>query len=76
MTLVNSLAVQAMFFLGRLPDQDDKKPELNLDMAKHNIDLLQILQDKTKDNLTEDETKALNMTLHELRMQYVSVATP
>ena len=75
MTLLNSLAVQTLFFLGKLAEQKDKQSEINLDMAKHNIDLLQVLEDKTKGNLTDDENKALTMTLHELRMQYVSAAS-
>ena len=73
-TLVNSLVVQTLFYLGRLPDPSGKEPTVNLDMAKHNIDLIQMLDEKTAGNLTEDETKALAMALHELRMQYVQSA--
>ncbi|MBN1436210.1 MAG: DUF1844 domain-containing protein [Sedimentisphaerales bacterium] len=75
LTLVNSLAVQALFCLGKLgPAEGDKKPKVNLDLAKHHIDMLGVLEEKTKGNLTEDENQLLSRTLHELRMQYVSTA--
>ena len=48
--------------------------EIDLDQAKYSIDLLQILKDKTKGNLEEDEGKHLNGILYELRMRYVSVS--
>ena len=69
--LVNSLVVQAMFCLGKLSDGKNEKPQVNLDLAKHNIDLLGVIDEKTKGNLTEDESKMLSMALHEMRMLYV-----
>ena len=69
--LVNSLVVQAMFCLGKLSDGSDEKPQVNLDLAKHNIDLLGVIDEKTKGNLTEDEGKMMSMALHEMRMIYV-----
>jgi len=74
-TLINSLVVQAMFCLGRLSDGKNEKPQVNLDLAKHNIDLLGVIDEKTKGNLTEDESKMLSMTLHEMRMLYVQEAS-
>ena len=73
-TLINSLVVQSLYFLGRLPDPSGQEPTVNLDLAKHNIDLIQMLEEKTNGNLTEDESKALALSLHELRMQYVQSA--
>jgi len=73
MVLINSLALQALLYMGRLSDKLGEKDQsmVNMDLAKHHIDLIQVLEDKTKGNLTDNENKALAMTLHELRMQYV-----
>ena len=71
-TLVNSLVVQIWFSLGRVSDPNAKEaPPVNLDLAKHHIDILQVLEDKTKGNLTEQENRILATALHEVRMQYV-----
>ncbi len=77
MMLINSLLMQAMFYMGKLPDPNNpnERPEVNLELAKHHIDLLQVLEDKTKGNLSEDESGGLSMALHELRMLYVQVAS-
>ena len=73
-TLINSLLVQVFFCLGRISDPSGKNPEINLDLAKHHIDMLEVLDEKTKGNLTEDENKKLALALHEARMQYVQIA--
>jgi hypothetical protein len=44
------------------------------DMAKHNIDLLEMLQDKTKGNLSPEETQLLEHVLFQLRMSFVKGA--
>ena len=69
--IIHTFGVQAMIHLGRLPNPVDEQPEINLNMAKFNIDLLEILQDKTKGNLTEAEEKLLEEMLHVLRLTYV-----
>lgn len=75
MTLVNSLVVQILFSLGRIGDPNAKEsPPVNLDLAKHHIDMLQVLEDKTQGNLTDEEKKALALALHEVRLQYVQAA--
>jgi hypothetical protein len=48
-----------------------EKPDL--EMAKHNIDLLELLQEKTTGNLSGDETQLLNHLLFQVRMTYVQV---
>ena len=53
----------------------DAEPVADLDMAKHQIDTLAVLEEKTKGNLTKDEQQSLDSALYELRMRYVSVAT-
>jgi len=71
--LVNSLVTQALFYLGDLAPQGGE-PVINLDMAKHQIDTLSILEEKTRGNLTEDEQRLLDTALYEGRMRYVQVA--
>ena len=75
LTLLNSLLLQTMYCLGRIAGpNDDEPPQLNLDLAKHHIGMIEILDEKTKGNLTEEETKALAMAVHEARMAYVAAA--
>lgn len=72
-TLVQSLMTQAMLYLGEVPTASG--PVLNLDMAKHQIDLLTLLEDKTRNNLTEEEQRLLDTVLYQLRMRFVDVAS-
>ncbi len=72
--LISMLATQALFALGllQIKGQEERKPDLEL--AKYNIDMLQVLEEKTKGNLTKEEETVLTNTLNELRMGYVKVA--
>lgn len=72
--LVNSVLTQALFYMGDLAPQGSE-PVLNLDMAKHQIDTLGVLEEKTKGNLTEDEQRLLDTALYESRMRYVQVSS-
>ena len=74
--IVNMIAMQAVVGLGgmRLPDGRTMPPDLNI--AKHHIDMLEVLENKAKGNMTEDEEKLLATTLYELRLQYVQAGTP
>ncbi len=67
--LVMSLGVQAQMELTAANDDDAPPP--NLDMARHTIDLLAVLQEKTKGNLSLEESRRLDNTLTELRFRYV-----
>jgi len=73
MTMVNTLMLQALLYLGKLgdPNSEEGKKMVNPEMAKHHIDLLGVLEEKTKENLTDEENKALSLALHEVRMLYV-----
>ncbi|NUQ63432.1 MAG: DUF1844 domain-containing protein [Pirellulales bacterium] len=71
-TLVTTLGMQALAALGFAPDPLDGKAEVHLDQARHLIDMLQMLEEKTKGNRTEEETAVLDDLLHELRMGYVA----
>jgi hypothetical protein len=73
-TLVQSLMTQSLFYLGDLTPRG-AEPQVNLDMAKHQIDTLGVLEEKTKGNLTDDEKRLLDTALYEVRMRYVSVAS-
>ena len=72
--LVSSMVTQAMFALGAIEDPATQKRYLDLDLAKHHIDMLSVLEDKTKGNLSDDEAKLLDQALYESRMHYVQVA--
>jgi hypothetical protein len=69
--LVYSLRLQTEMSLGLLPLNSQAKPDL--EAASHNIDLLAMLQDKTRGNLTDDERRSLDYSLTELRFRFVQV---
>ena len=73
-TLVQSILTQILFYLGDL-SQRGSEPNVNLDMAKHQIDILGVLEEKTRGNLSEEEKQLLDTALYETRMRYVSVAS-
>lgn len=68
--LVVSLGMQARMELGPGGDAEEG-PAPGLDLARHTIDLLAVLQKKTKGNLTLEESRLLENTLTELRFRYV-----
>ena len=73
-TLAQSLMTQALYYLGELAYQGGD-PVVGLDMAKHNIDTLSVLEEKTANNLSDDERHALDVALYEARSRFVSVAS-
>jgi hypothetical protein len=73
-TLVLSLASTAQMGLGIAAHPGTGKAEKNLPQARHAIDLLGMLQEKTKGNLSGEEVKLLEAVLQDLRMGYVEVA--
>lgn len=73
-TLIQSTMTQALYYLGELA-AETAQPALDLDMAKHHIDVLGILEEKTRGNLTPDEQSMLDQTLYDLRSRFVSVAS-
>jgi hypothetical protein len=70
--LISSLATEAMIALGQLPDPFENKPVVRLSHARHHIDLLGILEEKTQNNLTAEEKSLLTHVLSDLRMAYVA----
>ncbi len=72
--LVSSLATQVLVSLGQLENPLSKKKEVDLKSAKFSIDLLQMLADKTRGNLSEVEKRYLEGVLYKLRMGFVEAS--
>jgi len=72
-SLVQTLATQAMLFLTPQRDRSGRAV-INVELAKHSIDLLGVLEEKTKGNLTDDEKRVLDTALYQTRMAYVRTA--
>lgn len=70
-TFILSLSHSALMHLGEAPHPDTNKVEANLPLAKQNIDLLGLMEEKTKGNLSGDEERLLAQVLFDLRMRYV-----
>ena len=66
-----SLASAAYCSLGVVPSPVTQKTEKNLVLAKQQINLIEILKDKTKGNLTKDEEQLMESILYQLHMAYV-----
>jgi hypothetical protein len=73
-TFVLSVASAAMMGLGLAPRPDSGKTGVDLPMAKQNIDLLEMIEQKTKGNLTADEAKLLERVLYEVRTKFLEVS--
>lgn len=69
--LVMSVASSAAMALGLTPNPQSGKVETDKDMARFNIDLLLVLKDKTKNNLSKEETELLDHLLKDLQLKFV-----
>lgn len=74
MSLVSGLAAEALIHLGQAEGPAGEKTKVNIDAARYTIDTLQMLEEKTKGNLTQEESKGLAGILHELRLRFVDAA--
>lgn len=72
-TFILSLATSAQVHLGAVPNPATGKQERDLNLAKQTIDILGLLQDKTKGNLSSEEERLLQHLLYDLRMTYVEL---
>ncbi len=72
-TLVSSLASQVLMSLGGYEDPETKKPIVDLALAKHAIDTLAMLEEKTSGNLSDEEKNLMERVLYEVRMHYVQI---
>ena len=70
-SFVLSLAASAQVHLGLISMPGGEQPEKNIPLAKQTIDVLGVLEEKTKGNLTAEEGKILTEVLHALRLQFV-----
>jgi hypothetical protein len=71
--LIGSMYIQGAIAMGLFPNPITKKAEVQPEQAKHTIDLLTVLQQKTEGNRTPEESAELDAVLHELRMAYVTL---
>ena len=73
--LVLSLQAQAEIHMGLFPlEEGEEPPEKDLTMAQHAIDLLGVLKEKTRGNLTPSEQRLLENSLTELRFRFVQAS--
>jgi hypothetical protein len=71
--LASSLYLQGAIALGLLPHPVSGKSEVHFVQARHAIDTLQVLQEKTEGNRTPEETDEIETMLHQLRLGFVEV---
>ena len=71
---LRAMASQTLIHLGVIPSPVTRKTERHLEEAKFSIDLLEIIRDKTKGNLTDEERKFLDAILADLQVVYVKAA--
>ncbi|HSA60780.1 MAG TPA: DUF1844 domain-containing protein [Nitrospiraceae bacterium] len=75
-SFVISLGSSSLMLMGEQLDAHQTPMPVNLPQAKEIIDLLSVLEDKTKGNLTSEEQTVLRDMLYALRMKYVTLASP
>lgn len=73
-SFVMSIGTAALVEMGEIEHPVTKKKECNLQNAKHNIDILEILSEKTKNNLDQNEEALLKHLLYEVRMKFISAS--
>lgn len=73
---LTSLGVQALIHLGDIQARGSEKTEVNLEAAQETIDLLLMLREKTKGNLTPEESELLNSLVADLQFKYVQRLDP
>lgn len=71
-TLVMSISSAAVMAMGEAPNPQTGKTEVNMEMAKFNIDLLRVLQTKTNNNLSNDEKQLIDRLINDLQFRYIN----
>ena len=66
-----SLSTSALVHLGELPDPITNAKEVNLQLAKQTISIIEMLKEKTKGNLTKDEESLLDNVLYDVRLKFI-----
>jgi hypothetical protein len=72
-TLLTTLGTQTLLMLGQIEHPITKRKEVDVEQARHFIDLLSMLEEKTAGNRNADESHLLERLLSDLRMMYVQV---
>jgi hypothetical protein len=73
-TFILSLSHSALVHMGDAPLPDGQPAERDLSLARQTIDLLGILQEKTRNNLTGEEERLLDQALYDLRLRFIEVS--
>ena len=71
---VMSLNTSALYHLGEIADPMTGKKVIELDLARHAIDTLALMQQKTKGNLTSDEEEMLKNILYDIKLRFVNAS--
>ena len=72
--IISTFAAQAAVALGQVPNPVTDKTETDMEQAKFAIDLLQVLEEKSKGNRSDEEESLINDVLYRLRMVFVDKA--
>ncbi|MBN2418672.1 MAG: DUF1844 domain-containing protein [Deltaproteobacteria bacterium] len=70
-SLIFSLSSSALLHMGEIADPQTGQKKVDIPMAKHSIDIISMLKDKTKGNLDNEEQQFIDNILTELRLRYV-----
>ena len=73
-TFLLSLSTSVLVCLGELPDPMSNESTTNLPLAKQTIGIIEMLKEKTKGNLNDEEDRLINDILYDLHMKYVKAA--
>ena len=71
---ITSLGMQALMALGEIENPTTNKKEKELPQAKYLIDIIEVIQEKTKGNLIEEESRVIDQLLYELRMKFIAAS--
>ncbi|QDS98092.1 DUF1844 domain-containing protein [Adhaeretor mobilis] len=71
--LISIFVTEAMVGMGQIPHPATGQPQPSLEQSRYAIDMLEVLQEKTKGNLSDEEENTLRDLLHQLRMAFVAV---
>ncbi len=71
-TFIMSLNTSVLYHLGELSDPETGRKSINIDLARHAIDTLVVLEQKTKGNLTAEESELMRNILYDVKMRYVN----
>ncbi len=73
-TFVLSLSTSALVSLGELPDPISNTKEVNLQLAKQTISIIEMLKEKTRGNLTKEEESLIDNVLYDVRLKFIKTS--